>query len=149
MFIHGCLIIILNYNYDKTEVLLIGRKEQRTKIRLPSLVIGNSNVCASNKARNIGIMFDENMNMDMHITTVCRSAYMHLRNIGMIRKYLNQKATESLVHAFVSSRLDNGNALLVGLPNKKITKLQLIQNTAARIVVRNKFFLAKRKTDVY
>ena len=38
------------------------------------------------------------------------------------------------VHAFVTSRLDNRNALLRGLPQNQISRLQHIQNTAARVV---------------
>ena len=51
-----------------------------------------------------------------------------------VRKYLNQKSTETLIHAFVSSRLDNCNSLLFGLPSYQISKLQRIQNIAARLV---------------
>ena len=39
-----------------------------------------------------------------------------LRDIGKIRKYLDEGSTETLVHAFVSSRLDYCNSLLYGLP---------------------------------
>ena len=39
-----------------------------------------------------------------------------------------------LTHAFVSSKLDHCNSLLYRLPAYQLNKLQLIQNTAARIV---------------
>ena len=42
------------------------------------------------------------------------------------------------VHAFVTSRLDQCNNLLFGLPQLEITKLQRVQNTAARVVIRSK-----------
>ena len=59
---------------------------------------------------------------------------MHLHNISHIRRYLTIDATKALVHAFVTSRLDYGNALLIGLPRDQINKLQRIQNMAARVI---------------
>ena len=43
-------------------------------------------------------------------------------------------ATKLLVHAFVMSRLDYGNALLAGLPLEHLNTLQGIQNMAAGII---------------
>ena len=66
------------------------------------------------------------------------SASFALRKIGKIRNYLDKSTTEQLIHAFVSSRLDSNNILLAGLPSKDISKLQRIQNSAARLVSRSK-----------
>ena len=75
-----------------------------------------------------------------HVGNLSRSCYVHIRNIGKIRPFLTQSAAEKLVHAFVSSRLDHHNSLQYGLPKYQITKLQRIQNHAARIVCRiNKY----------
>ena len=49
--------------------------------------------------------------------------------IGKIVKFLTPRATEQLVHAFVTSRPDNCNLLLFGLPDKLIHRLQLLQHT--------------------
>ncbi|KAF7705582.1 hypothetical protein HF521_020868, partial [Silurus meridionalis] len=45
---------------------------------------------------------------------------------------------EKLVHAFMTSRIDYCNALLVGCPSSLINKLQLVQNAAARILTRSR-----------
>lgn len=46
--------------------------------------------------------------------------------------------TERLVHAFVMCYLDYCNSLLYGLPDTQLQKLQVIQNSAARLVTRTK-----------
>ncbi len=39
-----------------------------------------------------------------------------------------------MVHAYVTSRLDGGNAVLYGLPDRLISKLQRVQHAAARVI---------------
>ena len=47
---------------------------------------------------------------------------------------LSETSTKSLIQSLVISRLDYGNNLLCGLPNVELTKLQSIQNKAARLI---------------
>ena len=69
-----------------------------------------------------------------HFNKTCSSAFYYIYNMRRIRKYLSRSVTESLVHAFITSRIDYCNSLLYGLPNSHIMKLQRIQNAAARLV---------------
>ena len=80
------------------------------------------------------MIFDRTMTMLPHITSICKSASYHLRNISRIRKFLSTKTTEILVHAFVSSKLDHCNFLLYNVPNYILKKLQSVQNAAARLI---------------
>ena len=84
--------------------------------------------------KDLGVFFDKHMNLKSHISSICSSASFALRNNGKIRKHLDRATTERLVHAFVSSRLDNCNSLLFGLPLCQIERLQRIQNTAASVM---------------
>ena len=70
----------------------------------------------------------------------CEACYLHLRHLGQIRKFLTQDATATLVHAFITSKLDNLNSLLHGIPEYLIDRLQLLQNQAAKLVLRRKKF---------
>jgi len=101
---------------------------------VPYISIGDARIAPSLKARNLGVIFDSSMTLQPHINNIVRLSSYHIRNIGKIRKYLDKSATEKVIHAFVTSRLDNGNALLYSLPNNQISRLQRLQNTAARIV---------------
>ena len=81
---------------------------------------------------------DLNMTMFAQIQYASRSVRYQLHNVGFIRKYLNHSATEKITYALISSRLDFGNALLFGLPHNLLTKLQKLQNAAARVVTLSK-----------
>ena len=126
----------LMLNDDKTEFLLIGTRQQLEKIQIDNLSIGDSAVPASNLARNLVSWFDNNMTMVTHITKTCKSAFYWLHNLNRIRKYLNKHDTETLLRALLTSRLDYCNSLLYGLPNTQLSKLQRVQNAAARLAYR-------------
>ena len=57
---------------------------------------------------------DSNLSMGDHITKTSSAAFYYLYNIRRIRKYLSKECTETLIHAFISSRLDYCNSLLYG-----------------------------------
>src|SRR4029434_2900685 len=52
------------------------------------------------------------------------------------RPTLTLSDAEKLVHAFISLRLDDCNSLFYGITGKNIQKLQYIQNSAARILMK-------------
>ena len=80
------------------------------------------------------VIIDENLSMDKHIAKVSRAVCISIRNIGMIRKHINQPVAELLTHALITSRLDTCNSLLHGLNKTQLIRLQRLQNTAARLV---------------
>ena len=76
--------------------------------------------------------------MDLQISKIVKLANYNLRNIRAIQSYLTPQGSEQLIHAFVSSYLDNFNSLLFGLPKYQISKLQKVQNAAARFVTKSR-----------
>ena len=125
----------LHVNDDKTELALIGTNAQLRKVSISTLRIGDVEVHPSiDPIRNLVVWIDNTFRMKLHVINTCKSAFFHLHNIRRIRKNFSRDSTEKLIHAFVSSRLDYCNNLLYGLPKNLISKLQRVQNTAARIV---------------
>ena len=47
-------------------------------------------------------------------------------SIRRIRKYLSQETTGTLVHAFITFRIDYCNSPLYGLPNNQLAKIQRV-----------------------
>ena len=83
---------------------------------------------------NLGVILDPQLTMNDQIKSVYRKSYFHISRIARIRKSLSRSSAVQLVHAFVTSPIDYGNSLLVGLPAKRLLKLQRVQNFAARLV---------------
>lgn len=129
---------MLKLNDTKTEFLIIGSPSVLRKVNTKHINIGDAQIVPSEGARNIGVYFDENMNLKKHVSNLCRNAYFQLHNIASVRGVLTKKAAECLIHAFITSRLDFCNSLLVGLPQNTLQKLQAIQNSAARLLTGSK-----------
>ena len=124
----------LKFNDDKTDFIIIGTPQQLSKLSNINLKIGSATIYSSSSVNNLGVIFDQNLNMKSHINSISKSAYYQLSRIRQLRRYLDTKVAESLVHAFITSKLDYCNSLFYNLPQNLVNKLQLIQNSAARII---------------
>ena len=101
-----------------------------------SITVGGCKILLSSTARNIGAFLDKEINTHCQINTTIRACYIQLRFILQIRKYLYLHAVIKLCHAFITSRLDNVNAIICKLPDYQIKRLQKIQNNTERLIFR-------------
>ena len=130
----------LKLNEDKTEFMVITSKHYAMTYHQlsPSLTVGGVSIKPSSNVRNLGAKFDHTMNMQGHVNIIKRSMYFHIREIGRIRKHLDNETCHKAIQALVISRLDDANVLLLGLPTKMLQSLQVAQNTAARLITRSR-----------
>ncbi len=84
------------------------------------------------------MLFNSNLSFESHISSICKAALFHLKNISILRPLLLTLNAEMLIHAFMTSRLDYCNALLGGCSARLINKLQRVQNAAARVLTRTR-----------
>ncbi len=117
--------------YDKAELMLFASRHMEP-IDFPGLQIGSEEIIPSQIARNIGLVMDTGLTFSIHVSNVVLAAFFHFKNIASIYDHLTDAQT--LVHAYVTNKLDNCNSVLYGLPNYVITKLQYVQNSAARLL---------------
>ena len=62
------------------------------------------------------------------MNSICKSCYYQIRNMGLIRKYINDETYKTLVQALIISRLVYGNRLLYNITLSLINRLQRVQN---------------------
>ena len=77
--------------------------------------------------------------LEVHSQSACQPLCLHVSRVCVcitIRHLLSVDSTKTLVSAFVLSRLDYCNSLLSGCPKHLLDKLQKVQNSAARLVLK-------------
>ena len=132
------VFIIITYQaytpYSKEEIT---KKSSQSKYGgMCDAYIGGDIIKPSKCVRDLGSYLDSNLSMDSHINMVIRSVYGQLRTIGKIRKFLDTDACAMAINSLATSRLDYNNALLFGVPEKSLCRLQIMQNQAARILAK-------------
>src|SRR6218665_1180193 len=86
--------------------------------------------------RDLGLTLDQQLRPTFapHINRLCRDCYYQLRQLRVISRSLTSNATATLVHAFVTSRLDYCSTLCVGLSAVRLGCLERVIRTAARLI---------------
>ena len=128
---------MLKLNDDKTEVVMFSSPHHKACLKDQILNIGSVQISPAPGARNLFVQMDQLLNMSDQVNSICRSSYIQLCYLRSIQKKMTPESLVKVVHAFITSRLDYCNSLLMGLPACQIAKLQRIQNIAARIVTKN------------
>ena len=73
------------------------------------LRVGTAIIEPVNEVRDLGITLDSTLTLRTHVNNVVSlwlSHYLNLHELSKIRKFLSRKDTERIVHAFISSKLD-------------------------------------------
>ena len=69
-----------------------------------------------------------------HVGNISSWCFHWLRQIRRIRRSLDAESAKTLVHAFITSRIDGCNTVLAGSPRTITDRLQRLLNAAARVV---------------
>ena len=68
---------LLTLNSSKTEFLLIGNRQQLSKIQ-------NTSLNTTHSARNLGFVFDEHLTLSDQISALSKSCYSHIRHVSVL-----------------------------------------------------------------
>jgi len=84
--------------------------------------------------RLLGVTISSNLSTDKHVSHTSSACFYCLRQIRRIRRSLATESAKTLVHAFVSSRVDGCNAVLAGSWKVTTDRLQHVLNATARVI---------------
>ncbi|CAC5417930.1 unnamed protein product [Mytilus coruscus] len=129
---------MLKLNQDKTELIIFTPKHLKASVPNLQLKVGNNVISSVSYVKNLGVYFDQHLTMERQVSSIVKSGHFHISNIGRIRSFITKTACKTLVNSLVTSRLDYGNILLIGINKTTMNRLQKVQNTAARLITRTR-----------
>ncbi len=94
----------LQLNLAKTELLVFPATP--TLQHYFTIQLGSSTITPSSSVRNLGVIFDNQLNFKAEVAKTARSFRFALHNIRKIRPFLTEHAAQLIVQALVISRLD-------------------------------------------
>ena len=97
----------------------------------------------SDKIVTLGVTLDHHLALSRYTSNVCRAAKFHIPALYHIRASLTEDMAKTVAVSVVHSRLDYANSVVHGRTN--IKRLQSVQNSAARVVLKNNPNLSSRE----
>jgi len=129
----------LQLNPDKSEALMIGTANQlhavSSAVSSVSIAGVDLPVGLADEMKVLGVVLDRRLTFVKHVMAVARSCNYHVQAIRHVHHPLSTDLATTLACSLILSRLDYCNSLLHGAPTGSISKLQRVQNNAARIVL--------------
>ena len=125
-------------NNDKTEIIVCGTNPKRKLVNIDSIDIGDVNVALSSEVKDLGVIIDSRISFNKHISFLRRSCYYQIRRISNIRPFISVQSAKSLAVSLILSKLDYCNSLFYDMSDENFHDLQLLQNHAARVVLKAK-----------
>ena len=122
-------------NKSKTEFIYFGGRQQLAKTHRDTININREIIQCTNKLKYLGGYLNSLLTFRDHIIAKSKAATINIIKIRNIRKYLNQDTCQKLVITLVLSHLDYSKLMLSGLPDSRISMLQKVHNSAARLVL--------------
>ena len=110
----------LSVNPDKTEYLLFNSKNVNVPV---SINLNLNTISPSECAKNLGVIFQSDISMDKHISSVVKTCFHRLREFHHIRSFIPKSAAIIFANAFIYSHIDYCNSLFYGLPKYSINRL--------------------------
>uniref|UniRef100_A0A8C6PUP5 Reverse transcriptase domain-containing protein n=1 Tax=Nothobranchius furzeri TaxID=105023 RepID=A0A8C6PUP5_NOTFU len=119
----------LQLNDSKSDAILFSPTNMNGALDVSTLPL-NLKSCAT----SLGVKLDSDLSMSSQVNATVKSYFFQLRRITRLKSILKRPDIESVIHAFITSRLDYANSVLIGINASALSKLQKVQNATARFL---------------
>ena len=126
----------LRLNPSKTQFIWLGTRQQLAKLDMSALAAVFPDLTFSSVVRDLGVTLDQELTFASHINRLTRNCFYQLRQLRIVSRSLTPSAASTLIHCFVTARLDYCCSLYAGLPASRLGCLDRVFHSAARLIGR-------------
>jgi len=105
----------LSLNPSKTEFLFFGLPEQFSKLNNPTIHLPNNVILSPvDSARNLGVIYDNNLSFAQHIFSIFKSCFVNIRDLRRNRNSIIDQTTAcTIATSLTHSKIDYCNSFLL------------------------------------
>jgi Reverse transcriptase (RNA-dependent DNA polymerase) len=123
----------LQINCSKTSVITFKSRRSDFDSSGVHLYINNEELTHASLIRNLGIIFDEHLTFNDHISRLVRSSFAKLKAIYSFKGVLSSETKVKLSNSLILSKIEYGDAVYGPcLTEREAYRLQKVQNSCAR-----------------
>ena len=126
----------LTLNSNKTKYVIFGTRQTLTTKPDLNLKVGNDQIDRVTSMKYLGVILDDHLTFDEHITYIINKASKKLGVLRRAREYLNKSTKILLYKSLVLPHLDYCDLVYMCTKEENLQRLQQIQNCACRIILK-------------
>ena len=122
----------INFNLQKTECIIFHSKSH-TPPPITHIKIARD-IPIKTTITTLGVILESDLTFDKQISLITKQCYYKIFKIKQIKHLLNQTSLKILTSAYILSKLDYCNSLLINIPKIQEKRLNKIINHTCRLI---------------
>ena len=124
----------LKLNAAKSQLIVFSTDNLKRNISLNGTFINSSCVKFCNTVKNLGVLLDQKLTFEPQINKCVSSIYSTIKLLSQIKHFFTNRELSILVPSLILSKIDYCNSLYYNANNGLLQKLQIAQNSTARLI---------------
>ena len=122
-------------NPGKFQAIIIDKKKKCHANE--TLEIGNKIIKASSSVNRLGVQIDDQLNFNLHISNICRSAANQLNALIRLKRFLAFEEKKTLINSYVYSNFNYCPLVWMFSSSKSLNKVESLRKRALRFLYDN------------
>ena len=130
----------LKLNAAKSQLIVFSTDNLKKNISLNGTFINSSCIKFCNTVKNLGVLRDQKLTFEPQINKCVSSIYCTIKLLSQIKHFLTNRELSILVSSLILSKIYYCNSLYYNANNGLLQKLQIAQNSTARLIYHKRKF---------